>query len=43
MTTATKTNSVETCHVLSDDERQIEQAVLAEIHQLFQNPTGNQR
>ena len=43
MTTATKTNSVETRHVLSDDERQIEQTVLAEIHQLFQNPTGNQR
>jgi len=43
MTTATKTTSVETRHALSVDERQIEQAVLAEIHQLFQNPTGNQR
>jgi len=43
MTTATKTTSVETRHVLSADERQIEQAVLAEIHGLFSNPTGNQR
>ena len=43
MTTATKTPPVETRHVLSGDERQIEQAVLAEIHQLFSNPTGNQR
>ncbi len=43
MTTATKTTSIETRHVLPDDERQIEQAVLAEIHQLFSNPTGNQR
>ncbi|SOE92277.1 Acetyl esterase/lipase [Burkholderia sp. D7] len=43
MTTATNTTSIETRHVLSDDEREIEQAVLAEIHQLFSNPTGNQR
>ena len=43
MTTATKTTSIETRHVLSEDERQIEQAVLAGIHQLFSNPTGNQR
>ncbi|KLU27225.1 alpha/beta hydrolase, partial [Caballeronia mineralivorans PML1(12)] len=41
--TTTKTTPVETRHALSDDERQIEQAVLAEIHQLFSNPTGNQR
>src|ERR1700733_5342144 len=31
MTTATNTTSIETRHVLSDDEREIEQAVLAEI------------
>ena len=43
MTTSTTTTSIETRHVLSDDERQIEQAVLAEIHALFSNPTGNQR
>jgi monoterpene epsilon-lactone hydrolase len=43
MTTATKTPLVETRHVLSDDERQIEQAVLTEIHRLFSNPTGDQR
>jgi len=43
MTPATKPTSFETRHVLSDDERQIEQAVLAEIHRLFQDPTGNQR
>ena len=42
-TTATTSTSIETRHVLSDDERQIEQAVLAEIHALFSNPTGNQR
>jgi acetyl esterase/lipase len=41
--TTTKTPTVETRHALSDDERQIEQAVLAEIHRLFSNPTGNQR
>lgn len=40
---APKTTSVETRHVLSDAERQIEQTVLAEIHGLFANPTGNQR
>jgi len=43
MTTATKTTSIETRHVLPDDERQTEQTVLAEIHQLFSNATGNQR
>jgi len=43
MTPATKPTSFETRHVLSDDERQIEQAVLAEIHRLFRDPTGNQR
>jgi acetyl esterase/lipase len=43
MTATTKTISVETRYTLSDDERPIEQAVLAEIHRLFQNPTGNQR
>ena len=42
-TTSTPTNSVETRHVLSGAERQIEQTVLAEIHGLFANPTGNQR
>ena len=41
--TNTKTTFVETLHILSEDERKIEQAVLAEIHQLFQNPPGNQR
>jgi len=43
MTTAANTTSVETWHALSDDERQIEQAVLAGIHELFSNPTGDQR
>ena len=43
MTTAANTTSVETWHALSDDERQIEQAVLAGIHGLFSNPTGDQR
>ncbi|MGH7079662.1 MAG: alpha/beta hydrolase fold domain-containing protein [Acetobacteraceae bacterium] len=43
MIIATKTTPVETRHVLSDDERPIEQAVLAEIHRLFRNPTGDQR
>jgi hypothetical protein len=38
MTIATKTTSFETRHVLPDDERQIVQAVIAEVHQLFQNP-----
>ncbi|WP_213763725.1 alpha/beta hydrolase [Caballeronia sp. dw_19] len=42
-TTVATTAFVETRHVLSDDERQIEQTVLAEIHQLFSNPTGDQR
>src|SRR5471030_1306885 len=42
-TISTTMSTVETRHVLSDDERQIEQAVLAEIHALFSNPTGNQR
>ncbi|QIE28324.1 Monoterpene epsilon-lactone hydrolase (plasmid) [Caballeronia sp. SBC1] len=43
MTTMPKTTFVETRHVLSDDERQIEQTVLAGIHQLFSDPAGNQR
>ena len=43
MTTATKTGPVETRHALSDDERQIEQSVLAAIHLLFSNPGGDQR
>ena len=43
MITVPTTTSIETRHALSDDERQIEQAVLAEIHGLFSNPTGNQR
>ena len=43
MTNTIQTTFVETLHILSDDERKIEQAVLAEIHQLFQNPPGNQR
>jgi epsilon-lactone hydrolase len=43
MTIAAKTTSFETRHVLPDAERQIVQAVIAEVHQLFQNPPGNQR
>ncbi|HVE21749.1 MAG TPA: alpha/beta hydrolase fold domain-containing protein [Acidocella sp.] len=43
MTIATKTPPFETRHVLPDDERPIEQAVLTEIHLLFQNSTGTQR
>jgi monoterpene epsilon-lactone hydrolase len=43
MITAAKATAVETRHVLSDDERQIEQTVLAGIHRLFSNPNGNQR
>ena len=43
MTNTIQTTFIETLHILSDDERKIEQAVLAEIHQLFQNPPGNQR
>jgi len=43
MTTAPKPTSFQTLHALSDDERQIEHAVLARIHQLFQDPAANQR
>ena len=43
MTTTTETSPVETRHGLPDDERPIEQAVLAEIHRLFSNPGGDQR
>src|SRR4029077_17328772 len=43
MTIATKTTSFQTSHALPDDERPIVEAVIAEVHQLFQNPPGNQR
>jgi monoterpene epsilon-lactone hydrolase len=43
MTIATKTSVAETRHVLPDDEHPLGQAVLAEIHSLFQNATGTQR
>jgi acetyl esterase/lipase len=43
MTTATKTAPLETRHALTDDERQIEQSVLAAIQRLFSNPAGDQR
>ena len=42
-TTTTKTVPFETRHALAEDERQIEQSVLAAIHQLFSNPAGDQR
>jgi monoterpene epsilon-lactone hydrolase len=43
MTSVTKTNSIETWHVLSEDGRPVEQAVLAEIRRLFGNPVGDRR
>ena len=43
MSTDAMTASIETRHPLSDDERQIEQDVVAEIHRLFPNPDADPR